>query len=163
MNKKWCHDWLFLAFLVQNSMIEQQLASKSPELNFFQLSMIKGICFAVISVEKIFPNYSHFCATGTQNGLFPPKCARFLQVTSFWLQWVAQTYFLRNFSMEMYSLVQLLLNISIFIKIGRELACLWHPKVFIEIKRKKLIFAHFYAIFTQSFAQIIMKTYYFII
>ena len=57
-------------------------------------------------------------------GLFLTKFGRFLQVTTFWLQRVAQSYDLRNFSMKMCSLARFLFNESISIEIGRELAWL---------------------------------------
>ena len=90
---------------------------------------------------------------------FWTKLGRFLQVTTFWLQRVAQSYYLRNFSMKMCSLAHFLFNESIFIEIGRELAWLWRYKLSIEIKRKQILFAHFF----RSFVHIIRKWYHIVI
>jgi hypothetical protein len=87
-----------------------------------------------------------------------PKFGRSLQVTTFWLQWVAQTYFLWQFYMYMCSLAWSPLNKNNFIKIGQKGVCHWRHKFFIEIKRKK----YFLCIFMKTFAQIIMKMYCFV-
>ena len=83
--------------------------------------MIKGIFFAVISVKKMFPAIAIFAPEAGKMASFA-QIWPFLQVTTFWLQRVGQTYFLHTFRIEMYSLAHSLFNKSIVIKISRELA-----------------------------------------